>query len=521
MHQARCEFAFFTCVGEMLESVTAPDPRTVEFRLTRPNATFITLALPQVMIESRAVVEAAYAPLAERAPTLDPAPYAAAADRLDGLLTVEEPDCPAALEGTADLFENAGLEPPPQDQFILPDGGLAACLYAGTVARLLHGLASSLRTTGLDAMALAYPLLSFNRAPVGTGPFRFAGIENGIRATFEAFDGYHFGRPATPRIEIRTTRDAVDAAARLRDGEFQWVTIPNRRPELVAEADAARPGTKLARFPDAGYYMLVYNLRTGRLFADPNLRAAMELCVDKPETVDVASHGQGQAIYSPVDPISWAFQPDLVHPERDVQEARRRIESSGWVLGDDGIYARGGRRLATNIYVLGAEAERVTFMDLVAAQVRDCGIELDVVPADQRSVLEPLLHYPHIPKGQKEPFDAIFIGWGHGLDPDESTWHSKTISSPEQPDGPNVMGFSDPRVDDLLDRGLTTYDQRERARIYREFQDVLAADQPVMFGWAITTREVLDERLTLTEGAPDFGSRMWPWELEKLILRDR
>ena len=58
-------------------------------------------------------------------------------------------------------------------------------------------------------------------------------------------------------------------------------------------------------------------------------------------------------LYSPIDPISWAYQPDLVRPERDVAAARRKIESSGWTPGDDGIYVRDGRRLATKVYVLG------------------------------------------------------------------------------------------------------------------------------------------------------------------------
>jgi ABC-type transport system substrate-binding protein len=519
--QKDCEFAFLTCVAEMLESVTAPDPSTVEFRLTRPNATFLTLALPEVMIESRSVVEGAYAPLAERAATLDPADYDAAAKRLTQTIQAEDPDCPAALAGVDELFAAAGLEPPPENLFPQADGTFNSCGYVETAALLLDRLARSLEATGLDAIALAYPLLSSNRAPIGTGPFRFAGLEDGSRATFEAFDGYHFGKPATPRIEIRATGDASALASRMREGEFDWVTIANRRPELVAEADAHRPGTKLAKFPDAGYYMLVYNLRPGRLFADPNLRAAMELCIDKSETVKVASGGQGQAIYSAVDPISWAFQPDLVQPKHDPEAGRRLIEASGWTLGNDGIYERKGHRLATDVFVLGAEAPRVKFLDIVAAQVRECGIELHVIPEDQKTVLGPVLAYPHIAKGHKEPFDAVFYGWLHGLDPDEAMWHSKSISSSQQPQGTNVMGFSDPRVDELLDRGLTTYDQRERARIYRQFQDVIAEDHPVMFGWAANTSEVLDERLTMTDGEPDFGSRMWPWKLEKLILPDR
>ena len=513
-----CLFGFGACVGDMLASVTAPDARTVEFRLKRRDATFLTLVLPQVTIDSRAVVEAAYAPLAERAPTLDAAVYGSAVDRIFEQLGAEEPDCPSALEGTDELLEAAAIEPLPRDQFIQADGQFDACLYADYTARRLNALGGSLKATGLDAISLAYPTLSFNRAPIGTGPFRFVRVEGGDRALFEAFDGYHRGRPATPRIELRILRDPVAAREQLASHELQWLTVHLFEHDLAQEVRTL-PGIKVAAFPDASFTMLVYNLRKGRLFADPKLRDAMESCIDKPQTVDAATSGRGDVLYSPIDPISWAYQPDLVRPERDVAAARRKIESSGWAPGDDGIYVRDGRRLATKVYVLGNDSSRVAFLDLVAAQVRDCGIELDVVPADQETVLAPLGKFPHIAPGQDTPFDALFFAWAHSFDPDDPLFHSRSISSAEQPGAPNVMGFSDPRVDELLDRGLATYDQRERARIYRELQDVLAAARPVLFGYSLRTVEALDERLTLTDGEPNLASREWPWELEKLVFR--
>jgi ABC-type transport system substrate-binding protein len=514
-----CLWAFGECFGDVLESVTALDERTVEFKLSAPDATFLTLILPSVMIDSRAVIEAAYAPLGELAPSLDPAEYHRAADAIFEPLGSDAPDCEAPLADAEALLQAAAVEPLPRDQFNQADGAFDACMYAEWSAVLLDDLARSLEATGLDAIALAYQALSFNRAPVGTGPWRFVGVEDGTRAIFEAFEGYHLGPPATSRIELRVIRDIAAAPDAMRNGELHWLTLPFVLPEMYDEL-RGEADMQFVNFPDATYFMLAYNLRDEMLFADGNLRAAVELCIDKPATVDAATDGTGDVLYSPVDPISWAYQPDLPRPERDVGAARELIEASGWVEGDDGIYARDGRRLATDVFVSGDAAQRVEFMDLVAEQTRDCGIELIVVPADTDTVLAPILDFPHVPVGYDEPFDAIFLGWAHGFDPHDDLWHSRSATSAEQPQGLNFMGFSNPRVDELLDEGIATYDQRERARIYRELQEVLAEERPVLFGWSARVHEALDARIGLTDGELNLSSRQWFWQLEKLVLRD-
>jgi peptide/nickel transport system substrate-binding protein len=245
----------------------------------------------------------------------------------------------------------------------------------------------------------------------------------------------------------------------------------------------------------------------------------MELCIDKEATVETATRGDGIPVYSPVAPASWAYQPSIPHPARDVAAARALIEGEGWTPGADGIYVRDGRRLATEVLVRSDISERVRFVDLVAAQVKDCGIELTVSPADVRTVLGPVLEYPHIAAGRTEPFDAIFFGWFSGTDPDQPLFHSREISSEARPDAINAMGYSNPDVDRLLDAGIATSDQRERARIYRDLQLLLADDQPVLFAWAPRIREVLSAGVGLTTGEIDRSSLNWWWQPEKLIVR--
>ena len=505
---------FSTCL-DMLDSVSARDEHTVEFRLKAPNATFFTLILPNVMIDSRANVEASYQPLADRAANLDPDAFDGLAQQIYDDLFSEEPLC-GDVDAADALLTSAGLPTYPHEQFALDGAPFDACLYSEVAAELLVGIAASLRTTGLDAISAAYHALSLNQQPVGTGPFRFTGIVDGNRASFDAFDGYHFGRPAAPGVDMLFTHDDAVIAEGLQSGAINWAPVGQNH-ALYSQVKNY-PNLQFAEYAAEAYGLIGYNLRPGSLFADKALRSAVELCIDKPATVEAATSGNGDVIYSPIDPISWAFQPDLRHSERDVSAAKALIESDGWSLGEDGIYVRNGKRLSANIVAPTSDAPRTHFLDLVKDQVKDCGIEVNPILADQDTVLGPVLTYPHLIPGTDQPVDGVSIYFAHGFDPDDPSWSSQNVSSEENPRGYNFMGFSDPEVDRLLAEGRATYDQRERARIYRQFQEVLAAEQPVLFTWGVRTTEALDRRMRLTDGPVDLGSRMWWWELEKLTL---
>jgi ABC-type transport system substrate-binding protein len=524
-----CGLGLSTCL-DMLESVTARDDHTVEFRLNAANATFLTLALPNVMIDSEANVRASYQPLADRAASLDPEDFEGLAGQIVDALnppppdpsaspaatTPGPPDCDALVASADELLTSAGLEIPQHGWFEFDGGPFDACLYADYVSGRLAAVGASLRTSGLDAISLAYPALSLNQHPVGTGPFRFTGVVDGNRGQYEAFDGYHFGRPASEGVEVVFTHDDAVISEGLQSSAIDWAPLS---PPMYQQAKDL-PGLQFVRYPAEAYTLIGYNLRPGSLFADHDIRSALELCIDKPATVAAATNGEGDVIYSPIDPISWAFEPDLRHSVRDVPGAKALIESAGWTMGADGVYARAGRRLSADIVVPATDPRRSTFLDLTAEQVKDCGMEINAIKLDADTVLGPrgVLTYPHLVPGTDKPVDGVLITFAHGFDPDDPSWSSKNISSAENPAGPNFMGFADPEVDDLLAQGIATYEQRERARIYRQLQEVLAREQPVLFAWGNRTNEALNSNVHLTDGPINLGSRMWWWQLEKLSL---
>ena len=63
------------------------------------------------------------------------------------------------------------------------------------------------------------------------------------------------------------------------------------------------------------------------------------------------------------------------------------------------------------------------------------------------------------------------------MDP-STIWHSDTEEKKYQF---NFVSYSNPKADELMDRGLRTPDPKEAAPIWKELQQVIYTDQPYLF----------------------------------------
>ena len=520
-------FAGAPCFGQLgspaLEDVTAIDPRTVVLRLSARDPTFLTSILPAIAILPRRVIEASYADLLRAADGLKVADLLAVVNAVHDEADRDPPVCTPHVEQLKGLLERLGVPWSAED--FQGDAGFDSCAFSGWAADVLDsprpsdgaadgGIATALELSGIDAVAAVYPYLSFNWRPVGTGPYRFVSWD-GQALELEASPASNGRRPATRFLHFqRPVGDGDDLIA----GSVDIVPVIVDPGRVLAAV-----GVQVAIASAPAYIALNYNLRPGHLFADVNLRRALELCVDKERDVDAATSGQADPAYGPYVPGTWAYDPTLPKPGRDVAAARRLIEVSGWRAGADGIYARGERRLSAEIVVRGDLVPRAKMADLIALQAADCGMELTVDPVRfAGDIFEFIGAYPHDIPGTSTPFDLYLGAWGTLPDPGLSSaqWLSTTITSPELPDGNgnNMVGFADPRADRLLAGAMGTDDQTERTRLYRELQQVLAAQQPVLFLWTPRAYAAVSARVVSVGPPLDLRAPDWYWQPENLAL---
>ena len=528
----RCTFREDLCLSGIVRDAAAVDGSTVVFTLTRPYAPFATLILPEMAIESRVVVEGAFALLANHAARLDLEGIAELSDRLQSLFSSPMPNASACARQVAVAEEvlagTPGLRLPDRDEFLI--GGENAdefdpCEYGRALVPRLSALVAA-GEPSLDAVAASYALLDLGTHPVGTGPWRCLPgcLRPNESLTLTAFDGYVHGPPATATIEMVVIGDENARIEALIGGEVDWVRD-------IRDAGSANrlvdiPGVKLVTYNDLGFFSLQYNVRDGQLFADLGARKAVQHCIDKAAIVEAATNGSGVPIDGPIHPRSWAASGRLPPVQRDTRVAMDHLRDAGWMVEDadddgiaDGIATRGEESFRAEV-VVREVPERIIFLERLRDQVADCGIQLEII--NPHITLVEMFTFPHVLPNADGPFDVYFGGWSTNSEPDPFLlFHSSQCTTAEEPQLFNYICFRNEDVDALIEEGRRNSDPEERAAVYRNLERLLHEQQPYIFAWSDLARDAVDARLVSTAAALDMASPRWYWQLETLIVAEQ
>ncbi len=377
-----------SALQDNIASVTAPDDSTIVFQLKQKFAPFKVSGLGVAIVPEKAVRDS-FARLSASTGAVDPAEVKALTEKVGTATAAAECTGEDTQPATCNFSTyNAEMEPiltkagvalPDKALYVLEDGSPDLNAYGAELYARLSDLNTTLQAKDIDQIAASFRILDFQRKPVGAGAYKLDKYTTAQSVELSRNENYFGGPEGTKvgpaKVYIPIIKDAAAASAALQKGDINWQT------EITSDALAplkADQTLQIAEYADFGYYFIAFNLREGRLYSDPNLRNAFSMCIDHDATVQAATDGNGVPVYANTPPASWAFNPDVPKYTLDVEGAKKLIESSGWALGSDGIYAKGDKRLASDLYVRSGRPQRVSFGSLAKDQLAKCGIEITV-----------------------------------------------------------------------------------------------------------------------------------------------
>lgn len=361
----------------------------------------------------------------------------------------------------------------------------------------------------VDRMAKALPLLDLGRAPVGTGPYRLVSYVPGGSVVLERRGLAPAGAPR--RVQAVILRDAVEAATALQSGQIDW--LPTVAPEVVPVLESD-PTLVVAGRPSGAVRTIVFNVRDGHPYADPSARQAFSRCLDRDTLVADILAGRGLPASTLVAPGSWAARPSR-HRAADPAAAKALLETAGYVLGSDDIYARDGERLSSEIIIRPGRAELAALMDAISKALRACGIDLRIreVPFSPDVVL-PQLEYPNA-------FDTYLATVSQGVDPglDLGWLSSDRVTTKADPGDANYGGWRDKSTDALLTAGAASLTEAKRRSAYTDLQGRLSDQVPVWplayeAAYGAVSKDLLGpDGKTVDPSQPDYERDLLEWRL--------
>lgn len=293
--------------------------------------------------------------------------------------------------------------------------------------------------------------------PVCSGPYRFVERVQNDRIVLERFrehwraDQYHFDR-----VIYRGIPDATIRLANLRAGDLDIM-------ERITATDirGARNDRNL-RVVDTvslGYQGLTINVGNGEgannpLARDRRLRQALALTIDRNAINQVVFEGTHPPAVQPFVPASFAYNPDLRIPERDVARARRLMQEAGH------------QRLAVEMQVANNPVQQ-QIAQMIQAMASEAGFDIRIRATEFATLIR---------EQNAGRFQVSFVGWSGRVDPDGNAnlfW----VSNAAQNDG----RYSNPEVDRLMSEARMISDTAARRRLYDQAQKIVQEDMPFIY----------------------------------------
>lgn len=332
---------------------------------------------------------------------------------------------------------------------------------------------------------------TLSRHPVGTGPYKFKEWVAGQKIVLVSNPDYFEGQPY---IDGRITRIIPDTATMFLELRAQNLGMMGLTPlqyTRQTENNLFKNNFNKYKYLSFAYTYLGYNLKNP-LFADKKIRQAISYAINKDEIISGVLLNLGKPANGPYKPGTWAYNDKVKIYNYNPQKARELLHEAGWTkLNNEGVLEKDGKPFAFEIVVNQGNETRQKCAEIIQRHLKEIGIIVKIRVLEWSAFVTDFIN--------KRRFDAVILGWTIPLDPDAyDVWHSSKTAPAEL----NFISYKNTEVDEMLEKGRSSFNQKERKKYYDRFQEILAEDQPYTFLYVPEALVIINKRIQGIEPAP-------------------
>ena len=285
----------------------------------------------------------------------------------------------------------------------------------------------------------------------GTGPFKFKDYTPNTKLTLERNPNYYeTGKPYLDGIEFVPVPDDTARSTAVRTGTVDFVEYAPAKdiPQLKADKSLAIAGDQNTNIRYLGFNLT----QKDKPWANPKVRQAISLAMDRPSIVDAAFYGLAIPTLTVFPPGYWATL-DTKVPPQDIKAAKAMLADAGFASG-----------FKTTIKTWSSYPFLSNAALAVQDQLKQIGITADVLPQDNGTF---------IADNNAKNYEMLVSGTSGYTDPNEIMLGNFGTGLAS-----NNSGYSNPDFDKLVADGVASTKQDDRKKVYAQLQQILLTDNP-------------------------------------------
>ncbi|MHB1304357.1 MAG: peptide ABC transporter substrate-binding protein [Acidiphilium sp.] len=298
------------------------------------------------------------------------------------------------------------------------------------------------------------------------GPYRIVSFKMGRHIVFGPNPTYQGHKSQIHRFIMKFLHSSGAEILGIRAGTLDVSNLPF---SLWAAGHRLKNVRVIKVMPNFGFQLIQLNYKNPSVsfFRDVRIRQAMADAINQEQAIRVLYHNTTKPEYGPVPVLPPTFLPPSERAGKypigyDPAKARQLLDAAGWKVGPDGIRVKDGKRLEFTNTIPSGGATATLWTELWQQDLRAVGIQMDI----RQVTFNQLIAMTYKPL----EWQALSYGWSLGSYPSDGPQLRSNGNY-------NQMGYSDPKMDRLLD-AVTTKPGNKALYKYEKYA---VEQQPVIF----------------------------------------
>jgi peptide/nickel transport system substrate-binding protein len=326
-----------------------------------------------------------------------------------------------------------------------------------------------------------------NRAPVGTGPFKFSSWQYN-QITLVRNDDYWGDKPGFAKVVFTTLADPTARALALRNGDIDYInsydvtyeSLLQLKQDKNIKVDSGRSSLSMKMFP--------FNTRNP-ILAKPEVRKALFQAIDRDFISKTVFGGLFPAGHAALPDGHWANSGDVDYGKLfpyDPKAAESALDAAGYPRKANGI-----RFTLTHRYDA-SEPGGEKVAEVIADYWKAIGVETKIMQDDAQVFRDAVF--------AKHQFDTYTINIASGADPAIGLYRRYTCDNNQNAVFGNATGYCNSKLDEVFAAANSANEQKDRTPLYTQAQKMIADDLPTAILVQVKYTDAIRADLTGIDG---------------------